>query len=125
MATHLPKLALVRRPPLRPGLLAGTTAGPLGAGASSPYLASIVLNSEAAVRQGRVVEKPGALAHPAFEVLVGGAHLVELLQEGLVGDRARSQALLIQHGQDSVCVLREGKQKGFLPSSLYCLNNYS
>ena len=68
-----------------------------------------MLNSETAMRQGRVIEKPRALAHPALEVLVGGTHLVELLQEGLVGDRARPQALLIQHGQDSVCVLRERK----------------
>lgn len=66
-----------------------------------------MLDPEAAVRQGRVVEEPGTLAHPALKVLVGGAHLVQLFQEGLVGDRAWPQALLIQHGQDSVCVLGE------------------
>lgn len=88
--------------------------------AAPPHLASVVLNSETAVGQGCVVEKPGALAHPALKVLVGGADLVELLQEGLVGDRARPQALLIQHGQDPVCVLRERKYKGF-PSFLTVL----
>lgn len=93
--------------------------------AAPPYLASIVLNPEAAVGQGRVIEKPRTFAHPALKVLVGGADLVELLQEGLIGDSARSQALLIQHGQDPVCVLRKGSKKGFLPASLYCLNNYS
>lgn len=47
--------------------------------AATPYLASIMLNSEAAVRQGCVIEEAGALAHPALEVLVGGADLVQLL----------------------------------------------
>lgn len=64
-----------------------------------------MLDSEAAVRQGGVVEEAGALAHPALEVLVGGTDLVQLLQEGLICHRARSQALFIQHGQDSICVL--------------------
>lgn len=44
-----------------------------------PYLAGIMLNSETAVGQGRVIEEPRTLAHPALEVLVGGADLVELL----------------------------------------------
>lgn len=42
------------------------------------YLAGIMLNSETAVRQGRVIEEPRALAHPAFKVLVSGADLVQL-----------------------------------------------
>ena len=68
-----------------------------------------MLDSEAAVRQGCVIEEPGALAHPALKVLGGGAHVVQRFQEGLVGDGAGPQALLIQHGQDSVCVLEERK----------------
>ena len=60
--------------------LKGISAGPTGwAFTATPYLASIMLNSEAAVRQGRVIEKARALAHPALEVLVGGADLVQLL----------------------------------------------
>lgn len=84
-----------------------------------------MLDSEAAVRQGRVVEEAGTLAHPALEVLVGGTDLVQLFQEGLVRDGAGSQAFFVQHGQDSVCVLREKKRRGFLPSLLLCSDNQS
>lgn len=84
-----------------------------------------MLNSETAVRQGRVIEEPRALAHPALKVLVSCTDLVQFFQEGLIGNCARPQALLIQHGQDSICVLGERKLKGFLPSSLYCFNNCS
>jgi hypothetical protein len=64
-----------------------------------------MLDSEAAVGQGCVVEKAGTLAHPALKVLVGGTDLVQLFQEGLICNSAGSQALFIQHGQDSICVL--------------------
>lgn len=74
-----------------------------------PYLARIMLNPEAAVRQGCVIEEAGAFAHSALKVLVGGADLVQLFQEGLISDRAWPQAFLIQHGQDSICVLGERK----------------
>lgn len=78
-----------------------------------------MLDSEAAVRQGRVIEEAGTFAHPALEVLVGGTDLVQLFQEGLICNSARSQALFIQHGQDSVCVLGGIEIKVF-PSSLLC-----
>lgn len=76
---------------------------------ASLYLASVMLDSEAAVRQGGVVEESGTLAHPALEVLVGGTDLVQLFQEGVICDSARPQALFIQHGQDSIRVLRGKK----------------
>lgn len=57
-----------------------------------------MLDPEAAVRKGRVIEEPGALAHPALKMLVGSADLVQLFQEGLIRDRARPKALFIQHG---------------------------
>lgn len=44
----------------------------------SRYLASVMLNPEAAVRQGGVIEEPGALAHPALKMLVSGTDLVQL-----------------------------------------------
>lgn len=83
-----------------------------------------MLDSEAAVRQGRVIEEAGTFAHPALEVLVGGTDLVQLFQEGLICNSARSQAPFIQHGQDSVCVLGGDRNKGvsFLPSLLHCSN---
>lgn len=90
---------------------------------ASQYLASIMLDSEAAVRQGRVIEEAGTLAHPALKVLVGGTDLVQLFQEGLVGDSAGAQAFFIQHGQDSIRVLREKKRRSFLPSLLLCSDN--
>lgn len=34
---------------------------------------------------------------------------VEFVQEGLIGHGARPQALLVQHGQDPVLVLKENK----------------
>lgn len=37
-----------------------------------------MLNPEAAVRQGGVIEEPGALAHPALKMLVSGTDLVQL-----------------------------------------------
>lgn len=43
------------------------------------YLASIMLDPEAAVRQGGVIEEPGALAHPALKMLVSGTDLVQFL----------------------------------------------
>lgn len=94
-----------------------------GGWGASQYLASVMLDSEAAVWQGRVVEEAGTLAHPTLEVLVGGTDLVQLFQKGLIGDGAGPQALLVQHGQDSVCVLREKKRRGFLPSLLLCSGN--
>lgn len=94
-----------------------------GGWGASQYLASVMLDSEAAVWQGRVVEEAGTLAHPALEVLVGGTDLVQLFQKSLIGDGAGSQALLVQHGQDSVCVLREKKRRGFLPCLLLCSGN--
>lgn len=68
-----------------------------------------MLDPEAAVRKGSVIEEPGALAHPALKMLVGSTDLVQLFQEGLIRDRARPKALFIQHGQDPVCVLGERK----------------
>lgn len=92
------------------------------------HLARIVLDPEAAVWQGRVIEEPWALAHPALEVLVGGTHLVQLFQEGLIGNCAGPQALFVQHGQDSVCVLEKGNRSlSFLPPSIVWITplNYS
>lgn len=74
-----------------------------------------MLDSEAAVRQGCVIEEAGTLAHPALEVLVGSTDLVQLFQEGLICNSARPQALFIQHGQDSICVLG-GKEIKVFPS---------
>lgn len=80
-----------------------------------------MLDPEAAVGQGCVVEEAGTLAHPALKVLVGSTDLVQLFQEGLICNSARPQALFIQHGQDSICVLGGKKERYFLlPSFLIC-----
>lgn len=65
-----------------------------------------MLDPEAAVGQGGVVEEPGALAHPALEMLVSGTDLVQLFQKGLISNCSWSQAFFIQHGQDSSLVLK-------------------
>lgn len=70
-----------------------------------PYLAGVVLDAEATVRQAVVGEELGILAEAALKVLVLSTDSVQLVQEGLVRDCPRPQALLIQHGQDAVLVL--------------------
>lgn len=40
-------------------------------------------------------------------MLVLGADGVQFVQEGLVGDRPRPQALLVQHGQDAILMLEK------------------
>lgn len=64
-----------------------------------------MLDAEAVVRQAVVGEEPGVLAEAALEVLVLSTDGVQLVQEGLVRDRPRPQALLVQHRQDAVLVL--------------------
>lgn len=83
------------------------------------HLAGVVLDTEAAVRQAVVGEELWILAEAALKVLVLGADGVQFVQEGLVGDRPRPQALLVQHGQDAILVLDIKRQvkNGRLPSS--------
>ena len=74
-----------------------------------PYLAGVVLDTEAAVGQTVVRQELGVLAEAAFKVLVLCAHRVQLVQEGDVRDGPGAQALLVQHGQDAVLVLLVGR----------------
>lgn len=52
-------------------------------------------------------------------MLVLGADGVQFVQEGVVGDRPRPQALLVQHGQNAILVLdiKRRAENGQLPSS--------
>ena len=78
------------------------------------YLPGVVLDAEAAVRQAVVGQELGVLAEAALKGLVLSADGVQLVQEGVVRHRARTEALLIQHGQNAVLVLdrRRGWMKG-------------
>ena len=69
------------------------------------YLAGVVLDAEAVVRQAVVSEELWTLAEATLKVQVFSADGVQFVQEGLIGDRPRPQALLVQHGQDAILVL--------------------
>lgn len=69
------------------------------------YLAGVVLDAEAIVWQAVVVEELWILAEATLKVLVFSTDGVQFVQEGLVGDCPRPQALLVQHGQDAILVL--------------------
>lgn len=84
------------------------------------YLARVVLDAEAVVRQAVIREELGILALATLKVLVPGADGVQLVQEGLVGDRPRPQALLVQHGQDAVLVLQTAKWAAFNTHKAHC-----
>ena len=76
------------------------------------HLASVVLDAEAVVWQAVVRQELGVLALTALKVLVLSTDGVEFVQEGFISHGARPQALLIQHGQDPILVLKEEMGRG-------------
>lgn len=95
-----PLLCLAELPTLQDRLSSGRWTG--------LYLASVVLDAEAVVRQAVVSQELGVPAEAALKVLMFSTNGVQLIEKSLIGDGSWPQTLFIQHGQDATLVLDRG-----------------